>query len=95
MSEFLNTVWDWRRCDGGGMRKVNGRNGYMNHKDMVKAALEYGFTNAKVIGAGELVFDPELRVYCEENSCGNYGKKSCLSSRLWDAGGDEGTDNEI
>ncbi|MDO4273981.1 MAG: DUF2284 domain-containing protein [Eubacteriales bacterium] len=46
----------------------------MNSNDMVKAALEYGFTNAKVIESKELVFDPELRVYCEENTCGNYGR---------------------
>lgn len=44
----------------------------MNEERMMELALEYGFTNAKVVAVSQLTFDPDLRVYCEENTCGNY-----------------------
>lgn len=37
-------------------------------------ALEYGFTEAAVMDAKDLVFIPEYRMFCEENRCGNYGR---------------------
>lgn len=46
----------------------------MTEQEMVEKAKEYGFSAAKVIAAENLVIDPDLRVYCEENTCGNYGK---------------------
>ena len=50
----------------------------MEREEIIALAKKEGFTNVAVILAKQLVFDPELRKYCEENVCGNYGKNySC------------------
>ena len=50
----------------------------MQKEEMESLAREAGFTNTAVIPADQLVFDPSLRKYCEDNLCGNYGKNySC------------------
>lgn len=38
----------------------------------IQYALEESFTDAKVMGTDELVFDSSFRIYCEENLCGQY-----------------------
>ena len=50
----------------------------MTEDGIMELAKNEGFTNVAVIPADKLVFDRELRKYCEENVCGNYGKNySC------------------
>ena len=50
----------------------------MTDREIFQMAEEAGFTRAAVIPANFLEFDPELRKYCEDNLCGNYGKNySC------------------
>lgn len=50
----------------------------MEHKEVLLWAEEAGFTHAAVIPREQLVFDPSLRRFCEENVCGNYGNNySC------------------
>lgn len=50
----------------------------MTEEQMIQTALEAGFTYAVFMDVKHLVFNPELRKYCEENVCGNYGKNhSC------------------
>lgn len=50
----------------------------MTEDGIIELAKNEGFTNVAVIPADKLVFDRELRKYCEENVCGNYGKNySC------------------
>ena len=46
----------------------------MTEDGIMELAKNEGFTNVAVIPADKLVFDRELRKYCEENVCGNYGK---------------------
>ena len=45
----------------------------MNHSEMIRLALEEGFSAASVIGMDRVVFDAGFLRYCEENLCGNYG----------------------
>ena len=45
----------------------------MTHEQMIRAALEEGFSSAAVTATEEMVFDPSFRPYCEENLCGQYG----------------------
>ena len=40
--------------------------------DLVKTALEMGFSDAAVTDTTMLVFVPEYRQFCEDNLCGNY-----------------------
>jgi predicted metal-binding protein len=42
--------------------------------DPVSLCLELGATKAERIPVEQLVFQPELRRYCEQNACGRYGK---------------------
>jgi len=42
--------------------------------DCVALCLELGATKAEQILVEQLVFQPELRDYCEQNACGRYGK---------------------
>ncbi|MCF0143363.1 MAG: DUF2284 domain-containing protein [Parasporobacterium sp.] len=50
----------------------------MNHNEMIKMALEEGFTEAKMTETSILKFEHEWRKYCEENTCGRYNKNySC------------------
>jgi len=42
--------------------------------DYVPLCLEFGATKAEQIPVEKLVFQPELRNYCEQNACGRYGK---------------------
>lgn len=46
----------------------------MNEKEKVQKALDLGFTNAVFMDVKDLEFDKNLRRFCEENTCGNYGK---------------------
>ncbi|MDD3279742.1 MAG: DUF2284 domain-containing protein [Lachnospiraceae bacterium] len=39
-----------------------------------KLALDYGFSDGALMSTDELVFCPEYLQYCQENTCGNYGK---------------------
>ena len=51
---------------------------HMQKEEVESLAKSKGFTNAAVIPADRLVFDPSLRKYCQDNLCGNYGKNcSC------------------
>lgn len=43
-------------------------------KEWKKLALTYGFSDGARISTQDLVFCPEYLQYCEENTCGNYGK---------------------
>lgn len=45
----------------------------MEESRIRELAAAEGFAAAAVIPVNELVFVPEYRKYCEENSCGNYG----------------------
>ncbi|MDO5345145.1 MAG: DUF2284 domain-containing protein [Lachnospiraceae bacterium] len=45
----------------------------MNHQALIDSALELGFSAAAVIPTTEIIFRPEFRVCCEDNSCGMYG----------------------
>ena len=50
----------------------------MTEQELLRLAEQEGFTHAAVLPVDQLEFDPELRKYCEENLCGNYGKNySC------------------
>jgi predicted metal-binding protein len=72
-----------RICDAG--RKENRRRSEKNRggtkmteQEIRKMAEESGFSRVSVIRADQLVFDPSLRKYCEDNLCGNFGKNySC------------------
>ena len=41
---------------------------------LVETALSIGATRAKIIDVDTIPFNAELRTYCEQNSCGAYGK---------------------
>ncbi|MCJ7837239.1 DUF2284 domain-containing protein [Cuneatibacter sp. NSJ-177] len=45
----------------------------MEENDMIQMALDAGFLHAKVMDQSDLMFDAELRRYCEANTCGNFG----------------------
>ncbi|WP_434309884.1 DUF2284 domain-containing protein [Hominifimenecus sp. rT4P-3] len=45
----------------------------MEQQVLIQMALDAGFLHAKVTDRENLVFDPTLRRYCEENTCGNFG----------------------
>lgn len=45
----------------------------MKNEQLIKYAIEEGFTAAAVVNTEEIVFDPAFRTYCEENLCGQYG----------------------
>lgn len=50
----------------------------MTEEKLRQAALEKGFDYAEFMDVKDFVFNPELRKYCAENLCGNYGKNdSC------------------
>lgn len=40
--------------------------------DLIKTALEMGFSDAAVMDTDKLVFVPEYRQFCVDNLCGNY-----------------------
>lgn len=46
----------------------------MTTEKMLQLAQNAGFTKSTIINTEDLVFVPEYRKYCEENTCGNYGK---------------------
>lgn len=46
----------------------------MDEKTICRMAEQEGFAAAAVIPTADLVFVPEYRVFCEQNSCGNFGK---------------------
>lgn len=45
----------------------------MTSEQMIRTALEEGFSAAAVVDTADIVFDPSFRPYCEENLCGQYG----------------------
>lgn len=45
----------------------------MNPDTIVQMAVEKGFSAAAVISTDQIVFRPEFRTCCEDNSCGMYG----------------------
>ncbi len=45
----------------------------MNGKELVKLALDLGFSDAALMDTEDLVFLPNFRTLCEENMCGKYG----------------------
>ena len=45
----------------------------MDDQYMIDCAAREGFAAARVISTDRIVFDPEFRLYCEENLCGQYG----------------------
>ncbi len=45
----------------------------MTHEQIIKAALEEGFTTAAIIDTEKIIFDPIFRPFCAENLCGQYG----------------------
>ena len=45
----------------------------MSKEEILKYALEQGFSDAAIIETKDIVFDPSFRPYCEENLCGQYG----------------------
>lgn len=50
----------------------------MEWREMTETALEAGFTKAAVMKVSDLVFQGDLRHFCEENLCGNCGSNySC------------------
>ncbi|MBS6195530.1 MAG: DUF2284 domain-containing protein [Clostridiales bacterium] len=50
----------------------------MTEEKMQQEALAKGFTHAVFMDVKDFVFKRELRKYCEENLCGNFGKNvSC------------------
>ena len=42
--------------------------------DILQLCMDYGATKAEEIPVSKIVLQPELRKYCEVNSCGLYGK---------------------
>lgn len=46
----------------------------MTERELISCALETGFDHAAFMDVKDLVFEHELRKYCVENLCGNYGK---------------------
>lgn len=46
----------------------------MDEKKICEEAIREGFSSAAVISTEDLVFVPEYRAFCEQNSCGNFGK---------------------
>ena len=67
----------------------------MQKEEMESLAREAGFTNTAVIPADQLVFDPSLRKYCEDNLCGNYGKNYSCPPECGTPGGDEGENRAV
>ena len=45
----------------------------MNQHELINKALELGFSAAALIDTKDIIFRPEFRVCCEDNSCGMYG----------------------
>ena len=45
----------------------------MSKEEILKYALEQGFSDAAIIETKDIVFDPSFRPCCEENLCGQYG----------------------
>lgn len=45
----------------------------MNGKELIRLALDLGFSDAAMIDTEDLVFVPNFRTLCEENMCGKYG----------------------
>ncbi|MGN1015319.1 MAG: DUF2284 domain-containing protein [Butyricicoccus sp.] len=46
----------------------------MMRNEICRRAKECGFAYAHLLPTGQVPFDPSLRVYCEQNACGNYAK---------------------
>ena len=46
----------------------------MTERELISCALETGFDYTAFMDVKDLVFEHELRKYCVENLCGNYGK---------------------
>ena len=45
----------------------------MTDQELIDFSVGCGFSDAKIAGTGEIVFDPSFRPYCAENLCGQYG----------------------
>ena len=45
----------------------------MHYEDMIRYAIEEGFSAAEIMDTKDIVFDPTFRSYCQENLCGQYG----------------------
>ena len=45
----------------------------MNQHELINNALKLGFSAAALIDTEDIIFRPEFRVCCEDNSCGMYG----------------------
>ena len=45
----------------------------MTYQEIIKTALDEGFSKSAIIDTDKIVFDPVFRPYCEENLCGQYG----------------------
>ena len=45
----------------------------MHYEDIIRYAIEEGFSAAEVMDTKDIVFDPTFRSYCQENLCGQYG----------------------
>ena len=46
----------------------------MNDQEMLDKCLELGAADARIVDAGIIPFDKELRAYCAANACGSYGR---------------------
>ena len=45
----------------------------MNREALIQQAIDLGFAAADLIETGEIPFQPEFRICCEDNMCGMYG----------------------
>ena len=45
----------------------------MTKEDMMKLAVDLGFSDAVLVDTKEIPFNPAYRICCEDNSCGKYG----------------------
>lgn len=45
----------------------------MNEKILIEKAARLGFSAAALIDTKQIIFRPEFRICCEDNSCGMYG----------------------
>ena len=46
----------------------------MNDQEMLDKCLELVAADARIVDAGIIPFDKELRAYCTANACGSYGR---------------------
>ena len=46
----------------------------MDEERLIQTALDCGATGADMVGQDGVIMDPSFRSFCEENSCGMYGR---------------------